>query len=72
MSGALPLAALMAMIPAMLGPPHGGGGQLTLALCNGGSLTIEIPGEPSPDPDSQPCAKGCHSGCSRKRIDRAQ
>ena len=72
MSGALHFAALVAIIPAMLGPPHGGGGALSLALCNGGSMTIEIPGEPAPEPDGQPCAKGCHSGCSRKRIDRAQ
>jgi hypothetical protein len=72
MSGGLSLAALVAMIPAMLGPPHGGGDTLELTLCAGGSLAIEIPRNPQPVPDGQPCAKGCHSGCSRKRIDRAQ
>lgn len=72
MSGGLSLAALVAMIPAMLGPPHGGGSALALKLCGGGSLAIEIPRHPAPEPDSQACSKGCHSGCSRKRIDRAQ
>ena len=72
MSGALHFAALVAIIPAMLGPPHGGGETLMLTLCGGGTLAVEIPDEPAPQPDSQPCAKGCHSGCSRKRIDRAQ
>lgn len=72
MSVALPFAALVALIPAILGPPHDGGGALTLALCGGGSLAVEMPGDPAPQPDGQPCAKGCHSGCSRKRIDRAQ
>jgi hypothetical protein len=72
MSGALHLAALVAIVPAMLGPPHGGGGTLMLTLCGGGTLAVEIPGDPAPRPDSQACVKGCHSGCSRKRIDRAQ
>ena len=72
MSGALHLAALVAMVPAMLGPPHDGSETLTLALCGGGSLAVEIPGDPASQPDSQSCDKACHSGCTRKRIDRAQ
>lgn len=70
MNVALHLGALVAIIPATLGPLHGDPSPFALELCGGGS--IEIPRDPAPTPDSQPCEKGCHSSCNRKRIDRAQ
>jgi hypothetical protein len=72
MTRPLHLAALVAMVPAMLGSQHGRGEALMLRLCGGGTLDLELPGKRAPDPDGKSCEKGCHSGCSRKRIDRAQ
>lgn len=74
MSGPVSFFAAMALVPAMLGgaaPEHES--SLMLALCGGGVLTIQIPGKEPPPPGSGECPqKGCHSGCTRKRIDRAQ
>lgn len=74
MSGLLTgLFATIAMIPAMVGTIESTHHSLSLALCNGGSLTIEIPGQNAPPPGTQPCCvnKGCRSDEKRKRIDRA-
>ena len=74
MSGAVSLFAALTLVPAMLGgaSPEGES-NLMLALCGGGVLTIQIPGKEPPPPGSGACPeKGCHSGCARKRIDRAQ
>jgi len=62
-----------ALLPAMAGPLDATPERLTMVLCSGGSLTIELPGRVPPPPGSGPCcAKGCQSGSSRKRFDRAQ
>jgi len=68
------LLALGALAPAALGSAASATrDEMTLALCSGGSLTIPIGGgQNAPDEDGDGCAKGCHAGCSRKRIDRAQ
>jgi len=66
--------ATIAMIPAMVGTIESAEHKLTLVLCNGGTLTIEIAGQQAPAPGTQPCcvSKGCRSGEKRKRIDRVQ
>ncbi len=70
---ALPVVGALALLPAMLGPLDAESGHLALALCAGGTLTIELPGQPAPPPGAGPCcAKGCQTAGKRKRIDRAQ
>ncbi|WP_305097164.1 hypothetical protein [Croceibacterium aestuarii] len=66
--------ATLAMVPAMVGTIEAGGHTFNLALCNGGSLTIQIPAQQAPPPGTQPCCveKGCRSGAKRKRFDSAQ
>ena len=69
----LPLLGTLALLPAMLGPLDAQERSLALALCGGGTLFVHVPGQPAPPPGSGPCcAKGCQSGNTRKRIDRAQ
>ena len=65
--------AALALLPAMIGPiPLAQAGTLNLALCGGGALSIPL-NSPAPANGSAPCcAKGCHNGSSRKRLDRAQ
>ena len=66
--------AALALLPAMVGPivPQAQAGALSLALCGGGTLSIPL-NSPAPANGSSPCcAKGCHNGSSRKRLDRAQ
>lgn len=62
---------LLALVPLMVGPlPQGGAVTLTARLCNGGAITIPIPGNEEAPP---PCAgKACHAGCNRKRFDPSQ
>ena len=74
MSATFTLFALAALAPAALGSgPVTGPGALTLSLCDGGSITLPFGGDQdAPGDDGDGCAKGCHAGCSRKRIDRAQ
>lgn len=63
----------MALIPAILGPLPAQARQLTVALCGGGALTIPAGGPTAPGQGNSPCcAKGCHTGQSRKRLDRSQ
>lgn len=67
------LLALVALVPAMVGPPpHAKSvAVLTARLCSGGTMTIPLPGKSDGVP--APCRqKGCHAGCRRKRIDPAQ
>ena len=67
------LFALAALVPVMIGPlPQTGDSQSLVArLCNGGTITIPIPGKAPEEP--APCfQKGCHAGCGRKRFDPAQ
>lgn len=68
------LFALAAMIPAAFNPvpARAGGGGLVVALCSGTEtgLTVTIPLRPTLPPSQDGkgcCAKGCHSGSSRKR-----
>ncbi len=69
MSASLQLMAVVALVPAMVGPlpaAEGSVNEIVLSLCNGGTITI--PGQSAPAaPGTQPCcAKGCHNG-ERKR-----
>lgn len=67
--------ALAALVPAMTGPVAAEtGGEMTIRLCNGGMVSIPLDDAPSaPGESNTPCcAKGCHSGQSRKKLDRAQ
>ena len=49
------------------------GQAMTVQLCEGGSLSLPANGPAPGQGSSAPCcAKGCHSGPSRKRLDRAQ
>lgn len=65
---------LLAIIPAALNttPAAAAGGSLTVPLCTGDgqvlmvTVPLERPGIPGGD-TSGCCAKGCHSGSSRKR-----
>ncbi|PEQ13829.1 hypothetical protein B2G71_05835 [Novosphingobium sp. PC22D] len=67
------LAALLAMVPAMIGAPPAQAKGLSVALCSGGTVTIPAAPPRGPaDQQSPCCAKACHSGCSRKRFDRSQ
>lgn len=73
MSGRLSLFAALALLPAMVGPLPAAAQSLTVALCNGGSLTIPAGGSAPLGGSQGPCcAKGCHSGQSRKRLDKSQ
>jgi len=67
----LPLA-LAALVPVMIGPlPAEPGKTLTMQLCNGGTITIELgttpvgDGKPAPERDCHP--KGCHAGTCREK-----
>lgn len=67
------LFAFAALVPAMLGPQPlpAGVDALVVRVCNGGTVTILLPGREREEP--APChQKGCHSGCSRKRPDPGQ
>jgi len=70
------LIAATALIPAMTGPaPQDGQTALVLALCNGGTITIQAggSGDAPVGPQTGPCcAKGCHTGDRRKALDRKQ
>jgi hypothetical protein len=67
------LFAALALLPAMVGPLAAAERSLEVALCNGGSVSLPLGGEPAPEEGSRPCcAKGCHSSSSRKRFDRTQ
>lgn len=67
------LFSLFALVPAAVSAaaPAGGGG-LAVLLCTGDgsvrAVTIPIgPEGPAPAGDTPCCAKGCHTGSSRKR-----
>lgn len=75
MSASATLLALIALAPVAFGAAAAPRkAELSLALCNGGSVTVPIGGgQETPSEGNSPgCAKACHSGCSRKRTDRAQ
>jgi len=63
----------LALLPAMFGPLPAQAKQLAVSLCGGGTLDIPLGGGNGPTKGTTPCcAKGCHSGQSRKRLDRSQ
>lgn len=69
--------ALVALLPAMVGPLplELGSRSLLLALCGGGSVEIALQGEGGtlPAPATTPCCvKGCHNSERRKLLDRGQ
>ncbi|NYH95558.1 hypothetical protein [Novosphingobium marinum] len=63
----------IALLPAMTGPlPVAAAQPLVAPLCSGGTVQIPIRA-PTPGTSEAPCcAKGCHSGSRRKRLDRTQ
>lgn len=64
------LLALVAILPAMVGPLPASARVLHVRLCAGGVATIPIPLRESP---AAPCLqKGCHAGCNRRRNDPEQ
>lgn len=63
--------ALLALVPAALNGAVPRTMQMIAPSCGGGRVAITIPMRPGvPDEDrSQPCcAKGCHTGSSRKKA----
>lgn len=69
MKRALPLLAMAALIPAIIGPlPARAGTVLVMKLCNGGTVKVPLDNGQSPGgpPQGPCCAKGCHSGDRRK------
>lgn len=71
MTRAFSFFALWALLPAALG----GAVPRTMAMivpsCGGGTVTLVIPlrpGVPRDDSDQPCCAKGCHTGSSRKKA----
>jgi hypothetical protein len=76
MSG-VSIPALMALLPAMVGPlpMEQGSAALVLALCGGGEVTISLDGEGETVPlqaTTPCCAKGCRSREKRKLLDPLQ
>jgi len=71
--------AMLALLPAVTGLPpapieaaSAAPGSITLALCNGGSISV-LPQDGVPARGTAPCcAKGCHSAENRRKLDRKQ
>jgi len=62
----LPLA-LAALLPVMIGPlPAPPGQTLTMQLCNGGTITIDL-GDKRQAPERDCHPKGCHAGTCREK-----
>lgn len=62
--------AMIAIVPASVGPLPTPATTIEARVCGGGTTTIPVPARA---PMEVPChTKGCHASCSRKRIDRAQ
>lgn len=74
MSPAAIMLAAVSLLPAMTGPAGTERGrEAVIALCGGGAVSIPLNRAPAPDEGNGPCCvKGCHSGQSRKKVDRAQ
>ena len=70
----LALLGTLALLPAMIGPLEAEARMLVAPLCDGGVVSIPVgQGDAPPGPPQGPCcAKGCHAGASRKRLDRSQ
>ena len=66
--------AMIALLPALVGPLPDAADQLTLSVCGSEALvTIDL-GREAPEPAQSPSCHGkaCHAGCSRKKFDPAQ
>lgn len=74
MKRALALLGTLALLPAMTGPLEGEARGIAAPLCGSGVMNVPAgSGDQPPGPPQGPCcAKGCHSGSSRKRVDRSQ
>lgn len=73
MNRRLALFGTLAMLPAMVGPLQAQARGFAAPLCSGGTVSVPAAPEGPPGPPQGPCcAKGCHSGYSRKRLDRSQ
>ncbi|MCB2079220.1 MAG: hypothetical protein KDE55_16185 [Novosphingobium sp.] len=74
MKRALAPIAMLVLIPAMTGSlVASSAANASVVLCNGGSVSIPMGPSSPPGGENAPCcAKGCHTGQSRKRLDRAQ
>ncbi len=74
MSPAIAVLAALSLISLNAGPARGQTGRtITVALCGGGAISFPLDDAPEPDrQDSACCAAACHSGHSRKKVDRAQ
>jgi len=66
--------ALVALLPAMmLNPVASQARAMDVPLCGGGVLSVPLGGQNVPGGGDSPCcAKGCHTGSSRKRLDKSQ
>jgi len=66
--------ALLALVPAMtLNPVATQARAMEVPLCSGGVLSVPLSGQNAPGGGDAPCcAKGCHTGSSRKRLDKSQ
>jgi hypothetical protein len=75
MRRAAALFAITAAIPAMTGPVAAETGrEMMIALCGGGAMAVPFDQAPARggEGNSACCAKGCHSGQSRKKASGAQ
>ena len=71
MSALRPLFGLAALIPAAFAPAPAQAGSMTMLICTGNgvvrSVELPLPGKSDPAPC---CAKACHSGGNRKKLQR--
>lgn len=70
----LALLGTLALLPAMIGPLEAEARDIVAPLCGGGVMNVPVGSSDQPPgpPQGPCCAKGCHSGSSRKRLDRSQ
>lgn len=66
-----PLFGLAALIPAAFAPTPALAGSMSMLICSGDGVvrSIELP-LPSGPKDAPCCAKACHSGSNRKKLQR--
>ena len=57
--------AVLALIPMAIGPLPQNENSLTVALCNGGTITIPIGQKDEPSKQRDCHQKGCHAGACR-------
>ncbi|MBI1403393.1 MAG: hypothetical protein GC147_09280 [Porphyrobacter sp.] len=69
MSLALPFA-LAALVPVMIGPLPATHRTLAASLCNGGTITIPLGDDKTPEDDGKCHPQGCHAGTCRERGKR--